>query len=186
MSWQLGSISIERLKLALKDKADEDVLLKHFDEAVHFYEAALELEPPDAITNRATSIISSRQSAMALHRATALRRTRYAAGGRSPMALPDADGRFGSTGTSHRDSSCSISSRCFVACTISIASGKYNARVSLHRLNAIRYSSKRAVCFELIPAIAFITLIYWTERSDARFQRSIVVQPQQLRQQSRP
>jgi hypothetical protein len=56
-----------RLKLALKDKADEDVLLKHFDEAVHFYEAALELEPPDAITNRATSIISSRQSAMALH-----------------------------------------------------------------------------------------------------------------------
>jgi hypothetical protein len=102
------------------------------------------------------------------------------------MALPDADGRFGSTGTSHRDSSCSISSRCFVACTISIASGKYNARVSLHRLNAIRYSSKRAVCFELIPAIAFITLIYWTDLSDARFQRSIVVQPQQLRQQSRP
>ncbi len=52
---QLGSISIERLKLALEENADEDTLLHHFNDAVRFYEAALDLEPADAITNRATS-----------------------------------------------------------------------------------------------------------------------------------
>ena len=50
---QLGSVSLQWLQDGLRDGADETELREKLDEAVNYYEQALVLDPPDAITNLA-------------------------------------------------------------------------------------------------------------------------------------
>ena len=52
---QLGAISLERFKQCLAVEGEDDLLLKHFSDAVNYYETALEMEPADAVSNRGTS-----------------------------------------------------------------------------------------------------------------------------------
>lgn len=50
---QLGAVSLELLRDSHDNGAAEPVMLRHLDDAIRYYETALELEPPDAIANLA-------------------------------------------------------------------------------------------------------------------------------------
>jgi tetratricopeptide (TPR) repeat protein len=50
---QLGAVSLELLTDSQEKGAAEAVMLHHFEDAINYYQRALELEPPDAIANLA-------------------------------------------------------------------------------------------------------------------------------------